>query len=58
MYVCTGSVRTYIAIKQNPLIYRILAVPTLGTANSVASFRTQAVALIGVFNLNTPTLDK
>ena len=27
MYVCTGSVRTYIAKGGNPLIYRILAVP-------------------------------
>ena len=42
MYVCTGSVRTYIAKRRNPLIYRILAVPMLGTAKSVARFGMQA----------------
>ena len=57
MYVCTGFVRRYIAKWRNSLIYRILAVPKVGTANSAAWFRTQAVDFIGVFNLNTPTLD-
>ena len=57
MYVCTGSVRTYIAKRRNSLIYRILAVPKVGTGNSADWFRTQAVDFIGVFNLNTPTLD-
>ena len=56
MYVCTGSVRTYIAKRRNSLIYRV-AVPKVGTGNSSAWFRTQAVDFIGVFNLNTPTLD-
>ena len=35
MYVCTSSVRTYIAIKRNPLDSLIVAVPKRGTATSI-----------------------
>ena len=46
MYVCTGSVRTYIAKRRNPLIYRILAVPVLGTAKLTARFGMKAKASV------------
>ena len=58
MYVRTELVHTYIAKRPSFLLYRILAVPKVGTGTSTVRFGFQAVDFIGVFNLNTPTLDK
>ena len=58
MYVRTELVHTYIAKRPSFLLYRILAVPKVGTATSTAQIGPESVESIGVFNLNTPTLDK
>ena len=58
MYVRTELVHTYIAKRPSFLLSRILAVPKVGTATSIARIGTESVKSLGVFNLNTPTLDK
>ena len=58
MYVRTELVHTYIGKRPSFLLYRILPVPKVGTGTSTVWFGIQAVSFIGVFNLNTPTLDK
>ena len=55
MYVRTELVHTYIVKRPSFLLYRILAVPKVGTATSIARIGTESVKSIGVFNLELLT---